>query len=128
LYDSFVKSRCRLRPSNEAVLDERQEYFGYGPGRRSTIRLARKLQEDSVTMSQLTTLPARAIAAVLLICAAFVNSPAAAASDADAAALKQATATCKAQVKEQAQYKEISLYARHKMVKQCVKDALAAGH
>ncbi len=68
-------------------------------------------------MSQSITLSAGAIAAVLLICA-----------DADAAALKQATATCKAQVKEQAKYKEISLYARHKLVKQCVKDALAAGH
>lgn len=95
---------------------------------RGAVSFDQKLQKDSVTMSQLTTLPAGAIAAVLLICSALATSPAMAASDADAAAaLKQATATCKAQVKEQAQYKEISLYARHKMVKQCVKDALAAG-
>jgi hypothetical protein len=41
------------------------------------------------------------------------------------AALAQATATCKAQVKEQAQFHETSLYERHKMVKKCVQDALA---
>jgi hypothetical protein len=39
----------------------------------------------------------------------------------DAAALKKATADCRAQVKEYAKYNETSWYARHKMVKQCVK-------
>jgi hypothetical protein len=91
-------------------------------------RLARKLQEEPVTMFRLNTLSAIAIAVATASGAALVATPAVAASDADAAALKQATATCKAQVKEQAKYKEISLYARHKLVKQCVKDALAAGH
>jgi hypothetical protein len=52
-----------------------------------------------------------------------VFTPAAAASD----ALKQATATCKAQVKEQARYHEMSWWAQHKAVKQCVKETLA-GH
>jgi hypothetical protein len=46
-------------------------------------------------------------------------------SAADKAARKQATATCRAQVKEQANYKEMSWYARHKAVRSCAKDALA---
>jgi hypothetical protein len=50
---------------------------------------------------------------------------AAAMSAADKAARKQATATCRTQVKEQASYKEMSWYARHKAVRACVKDALA---
>jgi hypothetical protein len=58
---------------------------------------------------------------------AFAATPAAAAtmSDTDKAALKQATDTCKAQVKEQARFHEISWYARHKAVKNCVKETLA---
>jgi hypothetical protein len=50
-----------------------------------------------------------------------------AAADADKAAAKDATAKCRAQVKEQARFEEMSLYARHKLVKKCVKDTLA-GH
>jgi hypothetical protein len=46
-------------------------------------------------------------------------------SAADKAARKQATATCRAQIKEQANYKELSWYARHKAVKSCVKETLA---
>ena len=83
-------------------------------------------QEEQVTISQfVTALSAGAIAAVVMIGAAFAATPAAAASD--AAALKQAAATCKAQVKEQSQFHETSWYARHKLVKKCVKDAMA-GH
>jgi hypothetical protein len=64
------------------------------------------------------------VAAMIFVCGAVVT-PATAAPDADA--VKKATATCKAQVKEQAQFHEMSWWARHKAVKQCVKEALA-GH
>jgi len=43
----------------------------------------------------------------------------------DKAAVKQATATCSAEVKERAKYNEMSLYARHKAIKKCVAEALA---
>ena len=61
--------------------------------------------------------------------AALLVAPAAAApmSDADKAAMKDATVKCKAQVKEQANFEDMSLYARHKAVKKCVKEMLA-GH
>jgi hypothetical protein len=52
-------------------------------------------------------------------------APFGAAAQTDKAAMQKATADCKAQVKEYAQYHETSWYARHKMVKSCVKDALA---
>jgi stress-induced morphogen len=70
-----------------------------------------------------------AIALYASILAAILIAPAAAASmsDADRAAMKEATATCRAQVKEQAHFEEMSLWARHKAVKKCVKDMLA-GH
>jgi len=88
------------------------------------MRSGKILQKEHVTMSELVSaLSAGAIATVLV--AAFAAMPAAAATDADKAALAQATATCKAQVKEQAQFHDTSLYARHKMVKKCVQDALA---
>jgi hypothetical protein len=45
-------------------------------------------------------------------------------SDADKAASKQATATCKAEVKEKARFQEMSWYERHKLVKKCVDEAL----
>jgi len=83
-------------------------------------------QERAPNMSQsVTTLSAGAIATVLVCGTAFMPTPAAATPGADKAALKQATATCKAQVKEQAHFEEMSLYARHKLVKKCVKDTLA---
>lgn len=74
-----------------------------------------------------TALSAGIIAAALAGGTAFMPTPAAAAntSDADKAALKKATADCRAQVKEEAHYEEMSWYKRHKMVKSCVKDALA---
>ena len=48
-----------------------------------------------------------------------------AADQPDKAAVKQATATCRAEVKEHAKYNEMSLWAQHKAVKKCVADALA---
>jgi len=39
--------------------------------------------------------------------------------------MKQATATCRAEVKEHAKYNEMSLWAQHKAVKKCVNEALA---
>lgn len=52
-------------------------------------------------------------------------TPATAAADTDA--LKQAKATCKAQVKEHARYSEMSWWAQHKAVKKCIQETLA-GH
>ena len=48
-----------------------------------------------------------------------------AADQPDKAAVKQATATCRAEVKEHAKYNEMSLWAQHKAVKKCVNEALA---
>ncbi len=62
---------------------------------------------------------------IVLAQAAFALAPAAAASDTDKAAMAQAKANCKAQVKEQARFNEMSWYARHKALKDCVKNALA---
>jgi len=76
-------------------------------------------------MSRFTTALFAGIVVACAGVATFTLTPAAAATDADAAAMKQATATCKAQVKEEAQYHEMSLWARHKAVKKCVAEALA---
>jgi hypothetical protein len=65
------------------------------------------------------------ILAAILIGPAFMVSPVVAEPTSDAT--KDATAKCRAQVKEQAQFQEMSLYARHKAVKKCVADILA-GH
>ncbi len=43
----------------------------------------------------------------------------------DKAAVKQATAGCRAEVKEHAKYNEMSLWAQHKAIKKCIKEALA---
>jgi hypothetical protein len=56
---------------------------------------------------------------------AFAPWAAQAATDADKAALQQATASCKAEVKEYAKFNETSWWQRHKMRQKCVKDALA---
>jgi hypothetical protein len=66
------------------------------------------------------------IAATAIVCAvAYAPVGAAAETAPDKAALQKTTADCKAQVKDYAKYNETSWYARHKMVKKCVKDALA---
>jgi short-subunit dehydrogenase involved in D-alanine esterification of teichoic acids len=84
-------------------------------------------QKEHITMSQfITAFFAGIVAAVIVSNTAFVPTPAAAApmSDADKAAMKRATATCRAQVKEQARFNEMSLFARHKLVKKCVDETL----
>ena len=74
----------------------------------------------------ITLLSAGVIVAILIGGPALVLTRSAVAmSAADKAARKQATATCRVQVKEQANYKEMSWYARHKAVRSCAKDALA---
>ena len=62
-----------------------------------------------------------------IIACGFLMGPtfAEAANQPDKAAVKQATATCRAEVKEHAKYNEMSLWAQHKAVKKCVADALA---
>jgi hypothetical protein len=62
-----------------------------------------------------------ATAVVIAVCAS-ASVARAAMSDADKAALKDYTATCRAEVKEQAKYQEMSWYAQHKTVKNCIKD------
>lgn len=64
--------------------------------------------------------------AMVLICAtALVPISATAAASADKAPLQQATAACRAQIKEYAHYHEMSWYSRSKAIKACIKDALA---
>ncbi len=65
----------------------------------------------------------RLAAAAVIGTAAYI--PLSAAAQSDKAALQKATAECKAQVKEYAQYHETSWYQRHKMVKKCIKQGLA---
>jgi len=82
-------------------------------------------------MSQFVTAFHVGVVATVLVCSnALMPTPAGAApmSDADKAALKQATATCRAQVKEQARFEEMSLRAQHKLVKKCVNETLAKPH
>ncbi len=70
-----------------------------------------------------SALSAGAIGAAIVIAVCTPASVAEAAmSDADKAALKDYTATCRAEVKEQAKYQEMSWYAQHKAVKNCAKD------
>jgi hypothetical protein len=74
----------------------------------------------------ITVISVGVIVAVLVGGPALVLTHSAAAmSAADKAARKKATIACRAQVKEQANYKEMSWYKRHKAVRACVKDALA---
>jgi hypothetical protein len=75
-------------------------------------------------LSRLVTTLSGCIVAAIIFASGASLTPAAAATDADA--VKKATATCKADVKEQAKYHEMSWWAQHKAVKKCVKDALAA--
>ncbi len=61
------------------------------------------------------------IACGVLLTPTFVNAEA----RPDKAAVKQATATCRAEVKDRAKYNDMSLWAQHKAVKKCVADTLA---
>ena len=54
----------------------------------------------------------------------FAATCAIAADQPNTAAVKQATASCRAEVKERAKYNEMSLWAQHKAVKKCVQEAL----
>ena len=64
--------------------------------------------------------------ATVIACSLLLGSTFAKAADQpDKAAVKQATATCRADVKEHAKYNEMSFWAQHKAVKKCVADALA---
>jgi hypothetical protein len=76
--------------------------------------------------SNLTAAFSAGVVAVTLVArTAFMPTLALAATDADMAALKQVTGDCRAQVKEQARFQEMSWYARHKAVKNCIKKTLA---
>jgi hypothetical protein len=78
-------------------------------------------------MSQfVTAFCAGVVAAVIVSHVVLIPTRAEAApmSDADKATMKQATETCRAQVKEQARFEEISLYAQHKLVKKCINETL----
>ena len=66
-------------------------------------------------------IPATIVACGLLFAPTFANAE----DQPNKAAVKQATATCRAEVKEHAKYNEMSLSAQHKAVKKCVADALA---
>ncbi len=80
-------------------------------------------------MSQFIAALSAGILATVLGCGtAFLPTTAAAAPDADKAVVRQVTASCKAQVKEQAHYEELAWHARHKLVKECVKETLAKPH
>ena len=66
------------------------------------------------------------LAATAVVCAAaYAPIGAAAETSVDKAAMQKATADCRAQVKDYAQYHETSWYQRHKMVKNCMKQPLA---
>jgi len=80
-----------------------------------------------ITSLFVTTFYVGVVATVFVCSNALTPTPASAApmSDADKAALKRATATCRAQVKEQARFEEMSWYARHELVKKCVNETLA---
>jgi hypothetical protein len=64
---------------------------------------------------------AAVIACGLLLAPALANAQ----DQPDKAAVKQATTTCRGEVKEHAKYNEMSLWAQRKAVKKCVADALA---
>jgi hypothetical protein len=66
----------------------------------------------------MTRLLGTVIACGFLLCSTLAEA-------ADQAAVKQATATCRAEVKEHAKYNEMSLWAQHKAVKKCVGETLA---
>jgi hypothetical protein len=73
----------------------------------------------------MSTLIRRSFQVGLICSVSLVPLMAVAATDADKVALQQATASCKAEVKEYAKYNETSWWQRHKMVNKCVNDALA---
>jgi hypothetical protein len=86
-------------------------------------------EERNIMARFVSILTAGILTTALIAGSALMPAPVMAAmSDADAAAMKKATADCRADVNEKAKYHEMSLLARHKMVKNCVKETLAKGH
>ena len=81
-----------------------------------TIAMTRTLTRFGAALSACAL--AAAVVAAVCFSSSFVQ---AAMSDADQAALKQYTTTCRAEVKEQAKYQEMSWYAQHKAVKDCIR-------
>jgi len=79
-------------------------------------------------MSRLATTLSHGILTLGLIVGSTLAPAATAMAAADAAAMKKVTADCKAEVKEKAKCQAMSLVARHKMVKDCVKESLAHPH
>lgn len=77
-------------------------------------------------MPQFVNALSAGVIAAALVGAATISTPAAAApmSDGDKAVMEKANDTCKAQVKEEARFHEMSWWARRKAVKNCVKDML----
>lgn len=106
-----------------SALDDQQKYFGYSDGgHRHCRKFGQSTREKLYIMIRFV--PAWAtVAAVVVGSIAFITASAAAAPD--KAAVQDATAKCKAQVKEQAKFQEMSLMAKHKAVKKCVSDILA---
>jgi len=88
----------------------------------SQIKMGRTIEGRGILMIKLI---AGLTIAVFVCGTAFAPITAAAATDDNKAALRKATVECRAQVKEYARFNETSWYARHKMVKSCIKDALA---
>ena len=77
-------------------------------------------------MSKLAnTLSTSIVTVTLVVGTSFTPTQVLAATDVDAAALRQATMTCKAQVKEQAKFHDMSWFAQHEAVKNCVRETLA---
>jgi hypothetical protein len=130
-----MKTRDQKTALHRSALDGRQKYFryvaeGWQEGRRShghdDFISSRKEQND---MAKLVNASSAAIIVLALAGGAIsTTTPVAAApmSDADKAAMKKASDTCKAQVKEEARFNEMSWWARHKAVKKCVADKLAS--
>ncbi len=118
-----------------STLDGREKYFRYLTEVWQEFRLPQQhdnvivFQKEQNDMSPLVNaLSAGVIATALVGGAASMTTPATAApmSDTDKAAMKKANDTCKAQIKEEARFHEMSWWARHKAIKKCVADALAA--
>jgi hypothetical protein len=78
-----------------------------------------------MTSKLISALSADIITVAFVAGTMIISTQVLAASDSDKAALQQATATCRAEVKERARFHEMSWYARHKAVKQCIKETLA---
>jgi hypothetical protein len=94
-------------------------------------RVVDKESGKRFSMPQFVSRLSIGLAVALLVAGPVIMpTPAAAAptSAADKAAQKKATADCRAQVKEKAKYEEMSWYARHRAIKNCVRQTLAGRH